>query len=296
MRFAVRLLFLALLLGSLGPGEARADSDRERARRHVESGDKFKRQAEEHVESGDRRRAVRSFRKAAAKYQAAYDLVPHPLMLYNLAQVYRLAGDKQQALDLYYDFLDSNPTGEAATFARKYIKILERTLARSEQRETDDDDDDDLDSDDFDDDDDDLTDETVADATKGGDEGSAGQGLRYAGLGLAATGLVSIAVGVKFGLDAQSIASCLTNYPASCDEQFPPGQWTDEALLLEQEGKDAEFKMLLFTSVGAAVIIGGGALYYLGEQKRADSADEQALSVRPSVGEQQLGLVFSGRF
>ena len=278
---------------------ASADSERERARQHVVDGDALKVEAEKAKAEGDSNAAVRLFQESAEQYQAAYDLVPHPLMLYNLAQVYRLAGEAERSLQLYEDFLKTNPTGEAADFARKYVKILESKVAKANARKEVDDDQawlpeeeeeegDVADDDDFVDDDDGTSD----DGTSAGGSDS----MRYGGLGLAAAGLASIAVGVKFGLDARDISNCLTNYPSSCEQDYPPGMWNDEALLLQEEGKTAEQTMFILTGVGAALIIGGGVLYYLGGAERAPNNDISALRLTPSIDAHSAGWSLAGVF
>ena len=294
MVLLLRVFCVAVVLGFVAPTSLWADTARERAGKHVMDGDQLKGEAEEAKADGDSAKAARLFDAAADEYQAAYDLVPHPLMLYNLAQVSRLAGNQQAALDFYQEFLESKPTGEAGDFARTYVRILERSLARRSRGDDDDDDDDDVGDDDDDDDDlgDDDDDNNLG-VTKS--KPDPGKGLRYGGMGLAAAGVISIAIGVKFGLDAQNISSCLTNYPSDCDTNFPADQWTDEALLLEQEGESASQKMIIFTGLGAAALVAGGALYYLGNSKSAE-AESTAVTVTPTVNRHSVGLGFTGRF
>ena len=320
MVLLLRLFLVAIALGFVAPSSAWADTARERAGKHVIDGDQLKVQAEDAKSKGNSVQAQRLFRAAADEYQAAYDLVPHPLMLYNLAQVSRLSGDEQVALDFYQRFLESKPTGEAADFARAYVRILEKSLARDRGRQGDDDDavgddddddadddddddsqnavdDDDDDDDGDDDDDDDFGDGSGTQGDVTGATSDPGRSLRYTGLGLGAAGVISIAFGIKFGLDAQSISSCLTNYPQSCDKTFPEGQWTDEALLLEQEGQSASNKMLIFTGVGAAALVAGGVLYYMGDKKKAEAPrDDSSVVFTPNVGTHSVGLGVLGRF
>ncbi len=299
--FSVLVAFCTLLVSS----QARADSTRERARQHVVDGDARKAKAEQAKAEGRDEEAARLFQESADEYQAAYDLVPHPLMLYNLAQVYRLAGQSERALDLYKEFLATGPTGEAAAFAQKYVKILERIIENARVRNTkdpdhvkgdDDDDDDDTVPVGDDDDDDDTVPIGDDDDDSGDGDEDPGANLRYAGVGLAAAGLVSIAIGVKFGLDAQNISDCLTNYPDSCDKPYPPGVWSDEALLLQPEGESAELKMFIFTGLGAAVFVGGGVLYYMGGKDNKPATDKSSLSLAPSFDGRSAGWSLSGRF
>lgn len=280
--FLCLLVVVAAVLLCTTP--ASADSERERARQHVVDGDALKVAAEKAKAEGDSKEAARLFKESAEQYQAAYDLVPHPLMLYNLAQVYRLAGEAERSLQFYEDFLKADPVGEAADFARKYVKILERKVAKAKARE------------DVDEDQDWLPDEDDDDNADDGDDGTGGKGssaggsdsMRYGGLGLAAAGLASIAVGVKFGLDARDISDYLTSYPLE--------MWKDEDLLLQEEGKSAEQKMFILTGVGAALIIGGGVLYYLGGEERVPDNDSSAVRLTPSIDAHSAGWSLAGRF
>ncbi len=292
---------------------AMAESPRDKARHHVEQGDAFKKRAQSAKEVGDDKNAVRLFRKAAKEYQQAYKFVPHPLMLYNQAQVSRLAGDRDQALRLYLEFLDYDPAGDAATFARQYVDILERRVRTDDDGDDDFGDDDDDDDDLGDDDDDDLGDDDepsskapsskksstsreLTEDTSPSSEAS-GAGLRYSGLGMMAAGAVSVGLGVKFGLDAKSISDCLSTYPSGCDQDFPTGQWTDAALALEEEGSAANQKMFLFTGIGAAAILGGGLLYYLGSKgSSAEEEEEAGLRILPQVERDRVGFSVFQRF
>ncbi len=290
------LLVALVLVELIAVPSALADTARERAGKHVIDGDQLKVQAEEAKADGDSSKAMRLFDAAAEEYQAAYDLVPHPLMLYNLGQVARLAGKQQEALDYYNEFLESSPNGEAADFAETYVRILERSLERRrarEEKDADDDDDDDDDEEvmDFDD----GTDDPFTEDKDSKGKSDPGTSFRYAGIGLASAGVVSIAIGVTFGLEAQSISNCLTNYPSDCDSTFPDDRWTDEALKLEKKGQSASGKMVAFTSLGAVAIIAGGALYYMGESKSKESK-AGAVTVVPQVGRESVGFGLSGSF
>jgi hypothetical protein len=281
---------------------ALAQTARERAGQHVVEGDAHKDRAEKLHDEGDDEAAREEFLAAADEYQAAYDLVPHPLMLYNLAQVYRLAGEDERALRLYREFLATGPDGEAASFARQYVRALERSLERrgdgrgEDVEELSDEGDDDL-LDGSVDEGDEIEDEDV-----GGEEGfevesatDAGGGYRTFGLVSVGVGALSVLVGIKYGLDASAASDCLSSYPAGCERVFPAAQWSDAALALQEEGRQDEQRMYLFAGVGAALIVGGGVLYYLGHE-RGEKRKSGALSLRPKSSGRELGVVLSGRF
>jgi tetratricopeptide (TPR) repeat protein len=58
---------------------------------------------------------------AITLYTKAYELVPHPVLLFNIAQAHRLAGRIEQADIFYQRFLATNPTGKEAQIAREVL-------------------------------------------------------------------------------------------------------------------------------------------------------------------------------
>lgn len=78
---------------------------------------------------------------------------------------------------------------------------------------------------------------------------SSGRARRIAGLATAAAGLVAVAVGVKFGLDARKA------------EQDVEDQWSSVRF---EEGQTANRNMRIFAGAGTAAVLGGGVLYFLG--------------------------------
>jgi tetratricopeptide (TPR) repeat protein len=287
------------MISSFGVGSALAESPRERAGQHVVSGDALKVRAEDANDAGDSEEAGRLFDLAAEQYLSAYELVPHPLMLYNLAQVYRLGGRLEEALKMYTDFLASNPTGTAADFARKYERILQRTVGDGADDDEDDDDDDGPEDDDDDEDDDDL----VGGSGGSQDKGLSGKTLKFGGLATAVVGAISLGVGVKYGIDARDMASCLgANYPAGCQgflsqAAIDAGQWSDEADALEKNTlPQTKNKMYLFGGIGVVAVVGGAILYFLGDDKIKAQEGRQSLRIVPQVNEESTGLALIGQF
>jgi tetratricopeptide (TPR) repeat protein len=86
-------------------------------------------QAKEHTQLGSKYQKLGEFEKAIAEYKAAYELVPHPQLLYNLGQAYRLKGDREQALEAYETFVSIETTGAAAEKARGFIVLLKEAIA-----------------------------------------------------------------------------------------------------------------------------------------------------------------------
>src|SRR5262245_38094220 len=61
--------------------------------------------ARAHFERGNAHYAVGEFAEAAEEYQAAYKLKQDPALLYNAAQAYRLAGNRDKAIILYTNYI-----------------------------------------------------------------------------------------------------------------------------------------------------------------------------------------------
>src|SRR5687767_3337095 len=107
-------LFAVLALSLSLPSAASAQTRKERAQQHVKKG-------QAHQAAGE-------YDQALTEYRAAYDLLPHPLLLFNLAQVYRLQGKLSEAVDHYEQYLELEPEGKGAAQARAYIEELRPQL------------------------------------------------------------------------------------------------------------------------------------------------------------------------
>lgn len=90
----MRRLVLSCLLCWLVSGVARAD-ERTEARRHFKRGMTL-------IQYGD-------YPEAIAELRAAYRLVPHPDVLYNIGRAYASAGDPARALGYFRDYLATQP-------------------------------------------------------------------------------------------------------------------------------------------------------------------------------------------
>jgi tetratricopeptide (TPR) repeat protein len=69
---------------------------------------------------------------AISMYAKAYELVPHPILVFNMAQAHRLAGRTAQALDYYRRYLADAAKGPKAKTAREFITALEGQLVVDE--------------------------------------------------------------------------------------------------------------------------------------------------------------------
>jgi tetratricopeptide (TPR) repeat protein len=65
---------------------------------------------------------------AAQRYEAAFALRPDPVLLYNAAQSYRLAGNNARALELYGNYVRLYPEGASVEDARGHVSALKKVI------------------------------------------------------------------------------------------------------------------------------------------------------------------------
>ena len=78
---------------------------------------------------------ARDYDTAITFYQKAYEQVPHPILLFNMAQSHRLAGREAEALALYQRYLTDDPKGPKAKDARGFVTELEARVAAARAAE-----------------------------------------------------------------------------------------------------------------------------------------------------------------
>src|SRR5690349_21282804 len=118
-----RVLLRLVLLGAIGAvGAVAAPADA--LAQTAPSADK-KQAAKQFVDAGLAAQSAGDYDKAIALYSKAYELVPHPTLIFNLAQAHRLAGHIEQSLALYRRYLAEDPRGPHATTARELVSEIE---------------------------------------------------------------------------------------------------------------------------------------------------------------------------
>lgn len=272
------MLTVAVTALPAGPAQAQGA---ERQRRDE------KRAARVHYERGRVHHEHHEYDQAVREYLLAYELQPSAGLLFNIAQAYLLAGDRDKALENYQAYLRQEPEGEVSDLARQRIAEIEEAMA-AESLEVPP-----------------AAPEQPAgqgpDASQGpaagraapGAEpradsapaGSPGSGLRWTGLAVAGVGLVGLGLGVKFGLDASDVQDRIESQP----EGTP---WTFDDLYAE--GQAASRNMWISYGVGGAALIAGGTLYFLG--LKSGSSGERPLAIVPVWDRSGSGLVLVGGF
>lgn len=88
--------------------------------------------AKELVSRGLQAQTAGRYDEAVDLYQTAYDLLPHPELLFNIGQAYRLKGAQLVALTYYHKYLALQPEGRAAKEAAEWAVVLEKSLGENE--------------------------------------------------------------------------------------------------------------------------------------------------------------------
>jgi tetratricopeptide (TPR) repeat protein len=65
-----------------------------------------------------------NYTTAIALYQQAYQLMPHPTLVFNIGQVYEFAGNRSEAERYYRVYLMKAPNGPQAAVARQFLASL----------------------------------------------------------------------------------------------------------------------------------------------------------------------------
>lgn len=114
-------LLIALAIAALLPGLAAAEPMRERAIKRFSQGEAY-------FKAG-------AYDKAIVEYQAAYDLVPKPGLLFNIGLANEKLGHAELALEFYRRYLADSPDGPRADEARARAEALRQRLdAEHEER------------------------------------------------------------------------------------------------------------------------------------------------------------------
>jgi tetratricopeptide (TPR) repeat protein len=113
---------VAIVATSVAPTQASDDPAAAEAKRHYEEGTKA-------FNLGEYPRAI-------AEFKATYNAKPDPLLLYNIAQSYRLAGDASQGLFFYKSFLRNMPDATNRKEVEAQIRKLEKQLADQKNNPT----------------------------------------------------------------------------------------------------------------------------------------------------------------
>jgi tetratricopeptide (TPR) repeat protein len=279
--------------------------------------DNTKEQARKHFIAAQALEEAGNYEAAAAEYLNAYKYFPEPEFFYNAGRAYELHGDYQRAVTNYQKYIVSAPDGRAADVARSAVSRLKPKLEASHKAQAENDT-----TDEGEESEQALTDDqeketpegttpegngspggvTSGESTSGQelvDEGvsisvtddeqatrRSGRPLKFSGLAAAGVGLLTTAVGIKYAMDVGR----LSNEIAGTRDQ-----WTSEDLVKFDKGERASTRSFIFTGVGMAALVAGGALYYLG-MRQDEGGTKERIGWAPSVSSRTVGVVVLRRF
>jgi hypothetical protein len=113
----VHTLTLAAVLASALPA-AHADN--------AMSPDKVPNKARELAIKGRKHHNAGDYAAAVSAFKEAYVLAPSPVLLFNIAQAYRLDGNCDEAAWMYRRFLDTDPRGPQRQLAETHLAVVEK--------------------------------------------------------------------------------------------------------------------------------------------------------------------------
>jgi hypothetical protein len=123
--------------------------------------------------------------------------------------------------------------------------------------------------------------------------GKPGKTMKIAGLATGGAGVALVVTGVIFGLQASSLESELNDARAKGEP------WSQDLADKDSKGQTASTISVVTLSIGAAAIIAGGTLFYLGMMKDRNAAadkGEASLRVIPVVGPTTAGISLDFQF
>jgi len=246
--------------------------------------------AKRYVDAGLAAQSTGDYDTAITFYGKAYQLVAHPVLLFNMAQAHRLSGRIDEALKLYAQYLEQAPNGAQAQTARDLIaeekarraeaaRALEATrkadedrkteVARVEQARRD-------------------REAAQARVTKPEDASApvveetvevarpgAGRTLRLLGITTGAVGVVGLAVGIGYGVHGSSLSS-------EVSKRYDPEK--------VKAGDRANTLQAVGLVTGGVLVVAGAALYWRGWARDR----HERVTVTPLVTDHGAGLAIAG--
>jgi tetratricopeptide (TPR) repeat protein len=232
-------------------------------------------QARQKFEAGKKAYNIGDFDNAIELWKQAYEYRDDPIFLYNVAQAYRQKGDAQKAIFFYRAYLREEPRARNRNEVEARIAELQkqvdsqppptpepeppRPVPASEpatQPATP------------------TPSAPTAEAAEA-DTLHPGKGMKITGLVTGGVGVAALAAGVVFTLRAKSIQSDLETAARS-------GQpWSKDLVDKEATGRTSSTLGLVGIGVGAAALVTGVTLFWLGARKDSAAARETEVSVVP---------------
>jgi hypothetical protein len=267
--------------------------------------------AKAYTEAGLAAQNAGDYDRAIEFYRSAYELVPHPVLLFNMGQAHRLAGRNDEALALYRRYLEADPNGSEARTAQDLINEIEarrreearkaeegrrledarkadEARAKAEEARR-------------------LEEARKADVARQAEEArkaeatrqaeaarnaqeerkaeeareaieGPGRTRRWLGIGVAGAGVVAVGVSIGYGLRAASLS----------DELSDPDRVFDQQKY--DRGQTAENIQIAAGIAGGVAVLAGAVVYWTGRPR----AVSDRVSVAPWLAPGTAGVTLSG--
>lgn len=198
----------------------------------------------------------KDYRAAVDLWERSYKLSGQALLLFNVAQAHRLAGDCARALEVYRQFITVDPSSEQRPLADELVRELEPRCGQPT---------------------------FVNEVPRPMEVKNTGSGrLRVAGLVTGGAGAALVTAGLLFGRRASTLGDEVSDACSrGCD-------WTTQRSK-DAAGRRAAVIGYSLDALGIAAIAAGAVTYYLGTR-------ESAVAVAPRSREGGAVVTWSGRW
>lgn len=286
-------------LASASPELAAAQPSKP-SQKNVQAASDLVKKAFARSQAGDHAAAIELYLQANA-------LAPNTGLLTNIASEYQEDGALDEALSYFCMYLEKEPTGSNARYARTQAKIVQAKLSNQNV--------------------DNVDDDTVcaapakpAPAPKRAHsqpaeppadpaaaappahevptpatDGGPSRTLMYTGIVTGGVGVIATGIGVYFGLQAQSKSDTLDRYAKAVqDDKTKQTPWPSDTRTLQHDGKLDANLQIGFLVAGGALVIGGAILTWVGwpDDEHRGERNERAVHVTPTHN----GLAVFGEF
>jgi tetratricopeptide (TPR) repeat protein len=236
-------------------------------------------EAEEHFSRGLTHYKLGEFDEAITEFKKAYELSNEPVILFNIAQAYRLKEDYKNALYFYRTYLREEPDASNRADVEKWISELERL---EEERKR-------------------LRQAPPTGAMDGegkppsdgeqplvpirtSDTEPRGKGLKIAGIVTGVAGVVLAGTGIYFGMKAQDGWDEVNAASDNMDT------WTPELEAVYQQAETDELTAKFLMGFGATAAVAGGVMWFIGWRMGMDGP---AVTAAPTAGGGIVGVTWT---
>ena len=266
-RTVATVLTAALLVGQAGVANAQPQPTPEQ-----------KQQVQDLVKAAIARSQSDDHGGAIELYQKAYAISPLPTLLSNIGAEYQLGSKPVEALKYFCMYLEKDPAGALASYATGQAKLLQSQLTGKTVEEAD------------------VCKAPIQEPPPPGPTNEQplppaapaasdpGKGLKVGGLVVGGVGVVSLGLGVYFGLQAQKHTDYINNNT---------DQWRNDITDYQDKGQRAEYLQITFLAVGGVAVAAGTYMFLKGRSK---SRSAESTIVQPTASPSGAGVLVHGSF